>query len=95
MIKGKEIPQLTKVQEHVLSGSEEDISIPMTPIRDVEKELKDIGFKDLEMDGEETNGWQIDFWYKFVHPKYGKYQLSGSLHYGDFKFGKLSEQDEE
>ena len=70
-----------------LTSDEKEISIPMVPIRDVETILKEEhGFNDLELDGGETNGWQIDFWYDFY--KEGELKsitLHGSLHYGDFK----------
>lgn len=56
----------------------------MLPISKVEDVLKSIGFKDLQLDGDETNGWQVDFWYTFSSEEYGDYMLAGSLHYGGF-----------
>ncbi len=78
-----------KIKKLIESGSEEVIDLEsMMPIRDMEDYLKTLGFKDLDINGDELNGWQVDFWYKFEHKKYGTYCLSGSLHHGDFKFGK-------
>lgn len=37
------------------------------------------------MDEFSTNGWQIDFWWKFKHKELGNYMLSGSLWYGEFQ----------
>lgn len=80
------------LQQAVNTG--EDVKLPFTPIREVEKELKELGFEELEMDGDETNGWQIDFFYKFKHPEKGTFMLSGSLHYGGMLFGKADEEED-
>jgi len=78
------------IQDFIKSGEQEFKFQQMMPIRDIEDILKEIGFEDLELSGEETNGWQIDFWYTFQSSEYGVYELSGSLHYGDFQLIKQS-----
>lgn len=60
----------------------------MLPIRDVEKILKELGYDELKLEGEETNGWQVDFWYHFNGNDLPSLCLSGSLHYGDFILSK-------
>ena len=72
------------IQEFIKSGEQEFKFQLMMPIRDIEEILKEIGFEELELSGDETNGWQIDFWYHFKSYEYGTYVLSGSLHYGNF-----------
>ncbi len=57
-------------------------------VQELYKILKSLGFDPLELSGEETNGWQIDFWYYFTHKKYGKFCYGGSLHYGEPTFSK-------
>lgn len=68
----------------VINGEVNEVSLPFTPIKEIEKELRELGVdvKDVECD---TNGWQIDFWYVYEN----QYQLSGSLHYGKLKFSKV------
>ena len=56
----------------------------MLPIRDIEKILTDLGYNELELEGEETNGWQVYFWYRFNGENLPILCLSGSLHFGDF-----------
>jgi len=74
--------------EDFLKGEMEALEIPMTPIRDVEEILKELGYNELELNGDETNGWQVDFWYYFYSETQPVLLLSGSLHYGDFKLSK-------
>lgn len=89
MISAKQELELGALATTVIEGAVESVDLPyMVPIRDFERVLKGLGFNKLEMDGEETNGWQVDFFYTFTHPKKGKYLLMGSLHYGNYKFTK-------
>jgi len=77
-----------KIKSFVESGEEtlsfDDVLIPVGIIEDI---MKDMEFT-FEMDGEETNGWQVDFWYYFNHPAFGKYCYQGSLFYGEAKLRK-------
>jgi len=74
--------------EEFIKSDKECIDLDMLPISELGKILIELGFDKLELDGDETNGWQIDFWYKFNHSELGTYTLSGSLHYGNFKLSK-------
>ncbi len=73
----------------VINGEQEKVPLPFTPIGDILDILEEEGFEQLELDGDETNGWQIDFWYKIQHLEKGLFQLSGSLYYGDMEFSKI------
>lgn len=95
MINVAQESELKVLINSVLEEKVESVTLPyMVPIRDFERVLKSLGFKELELTGDEINGWQIDFFYYFKHPKKGKYLLHGSLHYGDFKFTKADEEDD-
>lgn len=85
----KEItPDLKDKIEKFIRSEEKSISLPMIPISGFDDMLQEIGFDEMEMEGDETNGWQVDFWYYFIHPEFGKFCLGGSLHYGDFNFSR-------
>lgn len=60
----------------------------MLPIDDIQTILVELGFEGTHLEGEESNGWYVDFWYTFNHPEKGEYELSGSLWYGEFKLRK-------
>lgn len=83
-----------QVQE-LLNSDNESVEIEMTPIQDIQSILNEFGYEDLDLDGEETNGWQIDFWYKFYKKDSPTLMVSGSLHYGDFKISKYEKQEDE
>lgn len=72
----------TKIKS-VIDGEVEKVSLPFTPIEEIEEVLIKLGI-DTDDAGYDSNGWQVDFWYT-----YGDYQLSGSLHYGGFVFSKV------
>jgi hypothetical protein len=64
-----------------------EVVIDMEPIDGIEKILQSRGFDMEELD-DNTNGWDVDFWYDFVDEFNTKIQLSGSLWYGGFKLTK-------
>jgi hypothetical protein len=70
----------------VIEGVVVSTTLPMIPISVIEEMLKQEGFDDLELDNDNINGWQGDFWYYFKHPEKGMYCLSGSLFNGEFRF---------
>ena len=76
------------IQNFVKSGNDTIDLGCMVPINEIKLYLMEIGFDELEFQGEETNGWQVDFWYTFNSNEYGSYTLIGSLFYGDFKLTK-------
>jgi hypothetical protein len=68
---------MKELLEKVINGESLYVDLPFTPIKEIEKVLKNVDA--------DTNGWQIDFWYVYEN----QYQLSGSLHYGELKFSKV------
>lgn len=60
------------------------LTIPMTPISEVEEALEPLGF---EREDIKTNGWQVDFWVNFVGENY-TIQLEGSLYSGGYSLTK-------
>ena len=82
IIEEQQIIEFINSEDKILKFSE------MLPIKVIEDILVRQGFNGLDLNGDETNGWQVDFWYNFNHPEKGKYTLSGSLHYGDFTLTK-------
>lgn len=82
--------QQNLIKEFLQQGCDEDMELIMQPIDDIKTDLEKLGFE-MEKSDENTNGWQVDFFYYFNHSVYGKYLLHGSLWYGDFKLGKINE----
>lgn len=76
------------IQNFIKSGEKKLKFDTMLPIIEIEEALTEIGFEELDLNGGETNGWQIDFWYKFKSKEHNNYTLSGSLYYGDFILSK-------
>lgn len=74
---------MKELLEKVINGEVKSVNLPFTPIKEIEKVLDELGVDTADCESD-TNGWQVDFWYM-----YGKYELSGSLHYGEFKFSKI------
>jgi len=70
-----------KVSEFVESGEKTLSFDELIPVSHIEEAMLAIGFS-FEMDGGETNGWEVDFWYKFTSELYGNYTYQGSLFYG-------------
>jgi hypothetical protein len=60
----------------------------MIPISEMDSLMQEFGYDELETDGDETNGWQIDFWYTWNKKDRYSYTLSGSLFYGGFVLSK-------
>lgn len=58
------------------------------PVSEIVDYLEKHGFKH-DQGGGDSNGWQHDFWEYFEHPDKGRWCLSGSLWYDDFKLTKL------
>lgn len=69
---------MKELLEKVINGESLYVDLPFTPIKEIEKVLKELGVNTKNVDAD-TNGWQIDFWYVYEN----QYQLSGSLHYVD------------
>lgn len=80
--------QEIQIKNHIsflLENPEQTINIPMISISDFEKIIsRDFGFEMDELNGDEINGWQVDFWYNFKKDNI-KLILEGSLYYGRYK----------
>lgn len=81
----KQSSQMKQLLEKVINGEVETVEIPFTPIKEIEQVLNELGV-DTDNCDSDTNGWEIDFWYTYED----KYELSGSLHYGEFKFSMIN-----
>lgn len=78
----------------VLEGKQEEINLPsMLPISEISDFLENKGFEELDLNGDETNGWQVDFWYTYTHKILGDFMITGSLFYGNFKFIKIEKDN--
>lgn len=76
-----EIQKLIRLEK----GEIDSFPIAMQPIDEVAKVLEALNYEEQPID-ESTNGWQVDFWYKFTNKdKEITLMLSGSLWYGDFR----------
>lgn len=64
----------------------------MLPIDEFRKVAEGCGLTMEPLTGEETMGWQTDFWYQFRGGDGAVYTLGGSLYYGNFKFSKDKEE---
>ena len=82
----EQIEKLSKV----LSGELKSTDLPMHPIETYKIVLKGLGCTMMELHGEELNGWDCDFIYKFYKDN-EMYNLTGSLWYGDFNFSNNEE----
>lgn len=99
MIKKEKDPELIKILTNIIARLDdptvEIVEVPFVPINDISTILEEnLGFDELDLDGEETNGYSVDFWYTYNHKTRGKYSLNGSLWYGNFSMEKISEDDE-
>lgn len=54
---------------------------------------KEYGFEPFKYSGDNTNGFEVDFWYYYKHKEYGMFCLSGSLLYGNIIFTRDEDSD--
>lgn len=99
LMTGKEISMDRRVTlneqtlEDFCNSEHKTMKIEMCSIRyavDIAKEVDPSS--EFEVEGDEINGWQVDFWYT-INCLGNRLTLSGSLHYGDFKLTKESGDD--
>lgn len=64
----------------------ESLQLEIKPLSEYTKYLETLGF---EVEDQDINGWQVDFWITFE----GNLNLSGSLYYGNYKLN-WTEEDE-
>ena len=70
------------------------ISIGVLPLYIYEDFLNSLGWEKEDCE-DNTNGWEIDFWYSYTKKESSfKLELSGSLYYGGYKINKIYEQKE-
>ncbi len=79
---------MKELLEKVINGEVEMVKLPFTPIKEIEQVLNELGV-DTDSCDADTNGWEIDFWYTYEN----KYELAGSLHYGNLEFSKCQNID--
>lgn len=59
------------------------------PFSMLNKIMEKLGWRLDDGAGIDTNGWEVDYWIEYTHPKYDfKYSVSGSLFYGGLKIEK-------
>jgi hypothetical protein len=70
---------------HELKGVIKPITLKIAPLNDYKVLFTELGFDVEDMIGNgDSNGWEVDFTYPIDHELYGKYELSGSLWYGNY-----------
>lgn len=74
---------INKIKEF-LKSNETELKLPFIPLEIYEALFEQLGYW---MYDRETNGWQVDFWYKYKKDN-SIITLDGSLHYGNFKLIK-------
>lgn len=81
------------ILKNFLDSDYSTLDIDLIPVRELENMVQqlDPDFS-MELDGSETNGWQIDFWYKY-NCLGTKFTYSGSLHYGQCSLTKGDEDE--
>ena len=78
-----------KIKDFLANNEQEFISVGIpNGIYGLKEVLSELSYEMDDLVGEETNGWQIDFWYGFSNKEGKTLCLSGSLFYGDFKLTK-------
>lgn len=71
-------------------------NVSVLALDNYEKVFKDLGWELEELNGEELNGWQVDFWYYFKNSKHDfRIMLHGSLWQGNYKLTKVDDESSE
>lgn len=87
----KKLKQL--IVDFINDANKSEIEIPMTQLSVIDKIFKELLFNQIDY---ETNGWQVDFWLTYKHPKiYDYYILSGGLWRGQFILRKEKDLEEQ
>lgn len=73
-----------------LDSSDERIELPFHPLATWQEIFEECGIKP-DIEGFETNGWQVDFFWDLKDSNGGKHLFQGGLFYGDFE---ITESDE-
>ena len=68
---------------------EESLSLEIIPLSEYTNYLETLGF---EVENQDTNGWQVDFWMYFKDKFNNKFLVDGSLFYGNFKISRIKDE---
>ena len=79
--------------QNFLNIDRESISLQMHPIDTYNNILKDFGYEMEDSDGDNLNGWSVDFWYYYKNKEGNRLCLGGSLWYGEFTLSKVKENE--
>ena len=80
---------LSILVKDTLSKCPDKIELGNFPFPVLNEVLEDLGWEIDKNAGIDTNGWEVDYWILYTHPKYNfKYNISGSLFYGNLKIEK-------
>ena len=79
--------------QNFLNIDRESISLQMHPIDTYNNILKDFGYEMEDSDGDNLNGWSVDFWYYYKNKEGNRLCLGGSLWYGEFTLSKVEENE--
>ena len=79
--------------QNFLNIDRESISLQMHPIDTYNNILKDFGYEMEDSDGDNLNGWSVDFWYYYKNKEGNRLCLGGSLWYGEFTLSKFKENE--
>lgn len=76
--------------EKFIASDKDTLKLPLKPLEVYKTLFEQLGFREIESC--ETNGWQVDFWWKWTNDADEKdYTLTGSLYYGDYQLTKEEE----
>lgn len=78
--------ELDEIREFIIDQSE-SFSICMRPLTEIEGVFENLGYE-KEYEENPLNGWEVSFWYHYIHPTRPRYTVTGSLWYGEFKIYK-------
>ena len=76
--------------EEFLKSNNKSISIKMISVAEISSILSKLNYFQHEHNGDETNEWQVDFWYHFSNNDDDTKQIifAGSLYHGNFTLTK-------
>ena len=70
------------IEDWIIHQTVKTLPVPRLPISEYVTIFNKLGYN-IELHGEEVNGWQVDFWYRFTKMGCKTIMLTGSLWYGE------------
>lgn len=67
------------VEKLKIAKKYERIPIKMRGMYAIEDDFEKLGYTHDPGDGDNTNGWEVDFWYQFTHPTEPTITVSGGI----------------